>query len=42
MMGFTEQRHERVPTPSMRYGANSDKRVEFESVILFILEGKTE
>ena len=39
-LGFRLQRHERVPTPSMRYGANSDKRVEYESVILFTLEGK--
>ena len=39
-LGFRLQRHERVPTPSMRYGVNSDKRVEYESVILFTLEGK--
>lgn len=37
-LGFRLQRHERVPTPSMRYGANADKRVEYESVILFELE----
>ena len=39
-LGFRLQRHERVNTPSMRYGANSDKRVEYESVILFQLEGE--
>lgn len=39
-LGFRLLRHERVPTPSMRYGANSDKRVEYESVILFELEGR--
>lgn len=37
-LGFVPQRHGKVPTPSMRYGANADKRVEYESVILFILE----
>ena len=37
-LGFRLQRHERVNTPSMRYGANSDLRVEYESVILFELE----
>lgn len=39
-LGFRLQRHERVLTPSMRYGANADKRAEYESVILFTLEGK--
>ena len=34
-LGFRLVRHEHVPTPSMRYGANADKRVGFESVILF-------
>lgn len=34
-LGFRPLRHERVNTPSMRYGANADKRVGFESVILF-------
>ena len=38
-LGFRLLRHERINTPSMRYGANADKRVEFESVILFELEG---
>ena len=37
-LGFRLVRHEHVPTPSMRYGANSDKRIEYESVILFELE----
>jgi tRNA G10 N-methylase Trm11 len=36
-LGFRLLRHERINTPSMRYGANSDKRVEYESVILFEL-----
>ena len=36
-LGFRLLRHERVNTPSMRYGANSDLRVEYESVILFEL-----
>ena len=39
-LGFRLLRHEHVPTPSMRYGANADKRVEYESVILFELETK--
>jgi len=34
-LGFRLVRHEHVLTPSMRYGANADKRVEYESVILF-------
>ena len=38
-LGFRLLRHEHVPTPSMRYGANADKRVEYESVILFELTG---
>lgn len=38
-LGFRLLREERVNTPSMRYGANSDKRVEHESVILFEREG---
>lgn len=38
-LGFRLLRHERVNTPSMRYGANADLRVEYESVILFELEG---
>ena len=37
-LGFRLLRHERVNTPSMRYGANADLRVEYESVILFQLE----
>jgi DNA modification methylase len=37
-LGFRLLRHEHVPTPSMRYGANSGLRVEYESVILFELE----
>lgn len=38
-LGFHLLRHERINTPSMRYGANADKRMEYESVILFELEG---
>lgn len=34
-LGFRRLQTVNVPTPSMRYGANSDKRVEYESVILF-------
>ena len=36
-LGFRQLQHKKVPTPSMRYGANADKRVEYESVILFEL-----
>ena len=38
-LGFVEREHKRINTPSMRYGRNGDKRVEYESVILFTLEG---
>ena len=37
-LGFVEREHKRINTPSMRYGRNADKRVEYESVILFTLE----
>ena len=37
-LGFVEREHKRINTPSMRYGRNGDKRVEYESVILFTLE----
>ena len=37
-LGFVERDHKRINTPSMRYGRNGDKRVEYESVILFTLE----
>lgn len=36
-LGFIEREHKRINTPSMRYGRNADKRVEYESVILFTL-----
>ena len=39
-LGFRMLQHKRVNTPSMRYGRNSDKRVEYESVILFELTTK--
>ncbi len=37
-LGFVERDHKRINTPSMRYGRNGDKRVEYESVILFTQE----
>jgi tRNA G10 N-methylase Trm11 len=37
-LGFIEREHKRINTPSMRYGRNGDKRVEYESVILFTLD----
>jgi hypothetical protein len=39
-LGFAEMEHRRINTPSMRYGRNADKRVEYESVILFELQSK--
>ena len=39
-LGFRMLQHERINTPSMRYGRNSDKRVEYESVVLFELQSK--
>lgn len=36
-LGFCPVEHKRLNTPSMRYGRNNDKRVEFESVICFQL-----
>ncbi len=39
-LGFRMLQHERVNTPSMRYGRNSELRVEYESVILFELTSK--
>ena len=39
-LGFRMLQHERINTPSMRYGRNSDKRVEYESVVLFELTTK--
>ncbi len=39
-LGFRMLQHERINTPSMRYGRNADKRVEYESVILFELVAK--
>lgn len=40
-LGFAEVRHERINTPSMRYGRNADKRIEYESVILFVRKEPT-
>ena len=37
-LGFRLLRHERIGTPSMRWGANAEARVSYESVILFRLE----
>jgi tRNA G10 N-methylase Trm11 len=39
-LGFAELRHERINTPSHRYGANSEARMEYESIILFELKAK--
>lgn len=39
-LGFRLVEHERIDTPSMRYGRNSELRVPYESVILFRLERK--
>jgi len=39
-LGFRMLQHERINTPSMRYGRNSELRVEYESVILFELTTK--
>ncbi len=36
-LGFVMVQHEHVSTPSMRYGKNSELRVEYESVIKFVL-----
>lgn len=37
-LGFRQLRHERIETPSMRYGQNAEARIPYESVILFRLE----
>lgn len=39
-LGFRLLRHEHVETPSHRFGANSEARLPYESVILFRLERK--
>lgn len=39
-LGFIEREHIHIACPGMRWGANADKRVEYESVIKFILEMK--
>lgn len=39
-LGFCMMKHEQVVTPSHRYGANSEARMPYESVILFHLEDK--
>jgi len=39
-LGFRMLQHERINTPSMRYGRNAELRVEYESVILFELTSK--
>lgn len=39
-LGFVMVRHEQVETPSHRFGANSEARMPYESVILFRLERK--
>lgn len=35
LMGFDTVAHQRIDTPGMRYGANSDLRMDYESVIKF-------
>lgn len=39
-LGFAMVQHEQVETPSHRYGANSEARLPYESVILFELRSK--
>lgn len=36
--GYKLIEHEKIKTPSMRYGKNGEVRIEYESVIKFILE----
>lgn len=40
LLGFCMVAHERIDTPGMTRGENSDARVPYESVILFALEQK--
>jgi hypothetical protein len=35
-LGFKLKEHRKINTPSMRYGQNNDKRIEYESVIKFV------
>lgn len=39
-LGFRMVQHEKIETPSHRFGANSEARMPYESVILFKLESK--
>lgn len=36
-LGFEIVEHRRIPTPRLRFGANADKRVDYESIIVFRL-----
>lgn len=40
-LGYELLEHVKLNVPSMRFGQNSEKRIEFESVIKFILKAKT-
>lgn len=37
-LGFVMQEHVKIPCPGMRYGQNGNVRIEYESVIIFLLE----
>lgn len=39
-LGFGLIEHRRMPTPSLRYGANSDKRIGYESILVFRKEAR--
>lgn len=36
-LGFEMVEHRRVPTPRLRYGANGEKRIPYESILVFRL-----
>lgn len=39
-LGYELVEHKKINTPSMRFGRNGEKRIEYESVILFVLKSK--
>lgn len=39
-LGYELIEHKKINTPSMRFGRNGEKRIEYESVILFVLKSK--
>jgi DNA modification methylase len=39
-LGYEMIEHKKINTPSMRFGRNGEKRIEYESVILFVLKSK--